>query len=448
MSAPLDPIDVAGGGADPRTPVLLDWMSAAPYMPWWERDDPFFQAELWERPPIWRFRSRIEHIQMTTAGSRRAWRTVAVPDFVDSSNRISRRGRATRSTLAALNGWKHLTSKQIATFASVPQGSTGHALKPAFDAGLVEKGRFDMREIRWRAPYLWRIRPGPELREFLAGLDVEQRSAITLGRKAGPPRPHVRHDVITSELALRLAETVRGCHGIFPEAIVDAGRLLGRPDAGFSPDLVLVRSDGLRIAIEVTLNAKRSELESKMRRWGRLLGPHSWHDTGVVVVFFNAAADQTGVATRLRRAHQIALSASGLATDGISATHDQVLNARSQIHVAAWRDWFPLPWEIAEEGAQMVTRFSRDGENWSRVSVADPGALPFRPVRPEVWTAPARTRHQVGCCPEWAGGLPLSFGDRDSAVPGVSSPRKARQAAQDGAPAPLNAGAGEHRSEP
>ena len=162
-----------------------------------------------------------------------------------------------------------------------------------------------------------------------------------------------------------------------------------------------------------------------MARWARVLGRHHWNDTGVVVVFVNAAVpNEGGVAdTRdehakqaavLRRAYDRVLSIEGMSGPEGRAVNRQVELARAQIHLASWMDWFPAAGSVNSSFAGFPTVFAATEGAWRREPLADPaGFWDFNPspALAERVDAPRRTRRDVYACPKF-----LTVGDDAAAA--------------------------------
>ena len=407
----LDVDDHALGG--PRRPLLaMPSASRASSRPWWERDDPFWSPELWVRPPTWRFASRQPPVQLTRPIGAPVVRWIPVPDFEVTRPRLLSTSPHVRRAVAVLAAWHHLSAKQLAAFLGYPGTKIGEILRPMFKAGLVERGRYGMGEVRYHTNYLYRLRDDKPLHDWLATLPAAERLAVTAGRRLRVGGAHVRHDLLAAELGLRVMETQAGIQAVWGESLCEAESLFDDPDAGsFRADLGVVRGDGLRIVVELCQARQRRDLEGKMARWGRLLGRHTWDTSGTVVVFLNAKADSRDaddhakMAALLRRCHARSISADGLAREGVRARGTEVARARMQIHLASWADWFPGPQVLSEEFARLTTAYTSDGRTWERTDLAQSRqGLPFKPDLPGRWRAPERARRSLLAAPPWLGG--------------------------------------------
>ena len=405
-------------GGPPRRLLAMPAASRSPSRPWWERDDPFWSAQLWARPPSWRFSSRRSPAELVDETGRAVVRWIPVPTFEVTRPRLLSRSPHVRRVVAALATWHHLSAKQLAAYLGYPATKISEILLPMYQAGLVERGRHGMGSTRYHTNFLYRLRDDRPLRCWLDALPAEDRLAVSAGRRVGARRSHARHDILACELGLRLAETQAGIQAVWGEALCEAESLFDDPDAGsFRADLGVVRADGLRIVVELCQARQRRDLVAKMVRWGRLLCRHTWDTSGTVVVFLNAKADDgeegaehARMAALLRRCHQSALSPEGLARDGVRARSAEVARARAQIHLASWADWFPAPRVLSEEFARLSTVYTADGQTWARADLAHSrqGGVPFHPQVPGKWRAPERVRRSLWASPPWLGGPVVS----------------------------------------
>ncbi|WP_377085725.1 hypothetical protein [Pseudarthrobacter oxydans] len=160
-----------------------------------------------------------------------------------------------------------------------------------------------------------------------------------------------RHNVLSTELALRAAEYLP-IGAVLGEkfSTVDllAGTGLGKkmknPD-NRRADGPIVRTDGLRIAYELTATASRS-LENKVRRWAQLISERPLETSGLTVVFIAAPhpdrpKDRSGDPRHeiYRRVAAVLKEFPGTGADSPAA----------RIGIAAWDEWFPGRHELSED---------------------------------------------------------------------------------------------------
>jgi len=419
---------LGGKAVLPYDPVPHEPTGAA--LAWWERDELFHTPGLFSgsRVPWW-MRYRLAPIASGVGSTTMIQRKVPAFDTSTETMDMLLRHTPPRRVIAALAGWHHLGAKQLAAFIGYPHRNIGRYLKPLFDAGLVERGAYPKQDMLWRTNYLYRLRIDRPLRNFMSQISETDRRRITAGEEVGAGGQPVRHNLLAAELALRAAELVPGTVAVFPETVSTPARLLGH--LGYTDtwraDFTIVRADGLRIVVELTRARRRTGIEEKMARWARILSRHHWNETGVVVVFVNAAVPNEGgiadtraehkwLAGQMRRAYNNVLSVDGLSDSAGKALTRNVELARAQIHLASWMDWFPAGRDTNQPFVDLSTVFAaREGE-WQRQGLANPaGFWQFKPAPAlaERVDAPARARRDVYACPRF-------LSDADAAATPVS----------------------------
>lgn len=341
--APADP-----PGGDPVEMSALS--SAAPH--WYHRAtsrlDPFWHGMVdWTHSASWESRELAG--RLADAGLRHISNREARSDPAHARARAGR-DRTALETLGAVAMWRTVTADQAAAFAGwVPPEleavgpdalarwrDTPRWLRNLWAAGLVERGTINAK--RPGIPYLYRPIRSPEVEAWVAQLPLAQRIMLTAGQPwTEGPRYAERHNLIAAEMGLRLAEfcevgTVLG-EAVGGHHLLD---VTGQRDKTGSDaaDLVVVRPDGLRIAVEMTMG--RSGLERKVARTIDLLCETDFDESGTVVLFVEAASPystmQTTVWNRLRK----------VISEQVAARPDGPAHRLAErIAVARWSWWFP-----------------------------------------------------------------------------------------------------------
>lgn len=331
---------------------LASLASAAPH--WYHRAtsrlDPFWHGMAdWTHSASWESRELAG--RLADAGLCHLSNRDARLDPEGARTRAAREPVALES-LGAVAMWRTLTADQVAAFAGwVPPEldaggpsalgrwrDTPRWLRNLWAAGLVERGTINSK--RPGLPYLYRPIRSPEVEHWVAQLPLADRLALTAGQPwTEGPRYAERHNLIAAEMGLRLAEfceigTVLG-EAVGGHHLLD---VTGQRDKTGSDaaDLVIVRPDGLRVAVEMTMG--RSGLERKVARTIDLLCETDFDESGTMVLFVEAASPystmQTTVWNRLRRviSEQVAARPDGPAR-----------RLAERIAVARWSWWFPGP---------------------------------------------------------------------------------------------------------
>lgn len=390
-------------------------LSAASHAPFWDREDPFHDVELFLQQPVywdhrrWRLRDGRRQLvsdyrRHDTPGNRSDWK------------RLCTAPRA-HQIVALLHAFGHATARQLCAATDLRPNHTDRYLKPLYEFGVLKRGRFQADHIPGKKPYLYTLNDDRPLRRFLASLDAAATSRI-LGEGVGKPRlpyPQARHDLLTLELGLRVLETQPNIVSIGGPASAAPATLLPFPDRRlprFEADLVLHRHDGLRIVVELAASRNKRHLTATLRKWAQLLASLPRHESRLVVVVVNAERRRhTNTADVLRR-QLVDVTAHGTLKVWpyrVPAWPYDCQQAGAQIHLASWDDWFPADGGVTEAGRGMYTTATLDGKLWTAQSLTDPASFGLAPGRN--FRVPTPT--DSAAVPSWAGSLGInSPGDR------------------------------------
>lgn len=234
--------------------------------------------------------------------------------------------------------------------------------------------------------------------------------SITGGQKWTAASNYDRHNILCTELALRLAEftdvgTVLGER--FSSVDLLAGSGIGQPEmvndqrAG---DLSVVRSDGMRIVFEMTANTG-THFSNKVRKWAELLATRPFETSGLTVVFVviqhpERMADDDGYIPRARTYQAIAAATKEFP----GSVRDRVAE---RMGVATWREWFPARGKVHD--AFFTLRVDRPtgpaGDRlWEPADMLDadgPLGVPFAAHDPAAMTAVLDNTALLGQTPFW-----------------------------------------------
>ncbi|MGN7187010.1 hypothetical protein [Microbacterium enclense] len=314
--------------------------------------------------------------------------------------------------LSCLTQWCVLTIQQIAAFTGHPIGGVSRVLGELFAMDLIECGMTvhpsQSTTHALRRSSLWRTTSDREawrrLRTMMTG--VEQLS-VTGGSPSNASHLYDRHNVITAEFALRLAEFGRPA-ALLGDTLSHA-RLLtaldGRPvalaHAQTQADMTIVRADGLRIAVEMTVNVNRS-FATKARSWARLMQMHPLVETGLVVLFLVAPAAEgshtsIGSTEATVRKHIRAATAEYRGTTGNPTA--------ARMFVARWDDYFPESGQVDPQSLTKLhassptgTPADADPSNWEQRALMNVEFAPTTPLDP---TAVIRNTRGIRATPHW-----------------------------------------------
>ncbi|KAB1661573.1 hypothetical protein F8O07_06625 [Pseudoclavibacter sp. CFCC 13796] len=296
-------------------------------------------------------------------------------------------GRRLQETLAivgALTVWQNMSAEQLAAVTGIARLASGRSalMTDLFHLGLVDVGVHTdalRRTDRSARSNLYRLARGSAVEQVLYPLtSYAERLRVTAGveEAAIGAGMHDRHGVVTTEVGLRIAETC-GVGAVLGEHL---GRIQDLISGGWHPsfdaDAVVVREDGLRVAIELT--ASTSNVPAKLARWCRLLAQKPLRDSGLVVLFVTAENPNrdTFVSRNVRKRTFDAIRLAVRNTPGFPGNRTS-----ERIGVIDWRDWFPSPGRVSSWMAPLNAWFPTGPPDspWKMRSIADPFDVEFEP---------------------------------------------------------------------
>lgn len=304
----------------------------------------------------------------------------------------SARGFGARlAAMGVLDQWRTASSEQMVAL-------TGHDrlgavrsrdLAAMWVAGIADHGTFSSAllpgaALTARAMLYRPSRSRGSFEEAVAPLlTYEQRVAVTAGTSWDHRRQYDRHNLLTTELGLRVAETcpvgtVLGEKVSTVDLLTGSG--LGRESSSDerAADMTVVRRDGMRIAVELTASAG-PDFTEKVRRWARLLASEPMARTGLFVLFVEAAPPEvsaSGKGNRVRREvyKAVARTVREFAGQGVDSV-------AGRMGVVSWSQWFSGPGMASAEFAALeVDRpIGPVTDTWVQGSVLDEVEVPFVP---------------------------------------------------------------------
>lgn len=317
--------------------------------------------------------------------------------------------------LGALFSWRTMTAEQAAAF--VGDHRLSSALHPSvaalfasevIDLGVFSNGLKNTALTGRGAVY----RTGKSETfdaEIKDRLSWAEWISVTGGQRWSPSSNYDRHNILGTELALRLAEytsigAVLGERFASLDLMIGSG--LGRKPLTTSggqkaADLMVVRPDGMRIVFEMTANTG-THFNNKVSQWARLLAENPLDTSGLCVVFVviqhpeRLAEDKDAYVPRARTYQAIA-----------KATKEFPGSARDRVAermgVATWREWFPGRGLVHDAFLRMrVDRPTGRGTDlWEPADLFDETARPFEPREPEALKAVFANAALLGNTPHW-----------------------------------------------
>ncbi|MFE6966822.1 hypothetical protein ACFVAJ_17060 [Agromyces sp. NPDC057679] len=343
---------------------------------------------------LWTSGSQATWVSAKAARDQQAIGTSYIPkhldaDQKDAAARIMHGGRlqAYLDILAALDQWRVATGEQLAAITGIPQLASGKSamMRDLFTVGAVDVGVFRNALTPTRlTPRATLYRPGTSsfVEKHLAQeLTYAEWLSLTGGHtgKMGG-QGHDRHGVLTTELAVRVAEHTTAA-AVVGERFSQANMLghtgLGLPSQDTarytkSGDMTVVRPDGARIVIELTATVGRA-LERKVETWVQLLEDRRMDTSGLAVIFLTAEKLDGDASGNVRNTvHRIVKDAVRLSP---GVTFDRT---GSRIGVADWREWFPAEHVRSDRFDGLTVHRPVDGA-WQEASFLSGDDLTFNP---------------------------------------------------------------------
>lgn len=305
--------------------------------------------------------------------------------------------------VAAVNQWRTMTTEQLAAFTGevrlMEHDHVPETVARMFRAGLADVGRVPLPGRGQAMPYLVRTAPQGSWELLRELVDFDQWVGLTAGQPVWRwGSQHERHNVLTTEVGLRAAETL-DVPCVFGEQL-SAVRAMQPPGWDVDPhasnlggDAMLVRPDGLRVMVETSANS--NGIQAKMDRWADLVLADRTRT--MVVVFLHAP--HPSVADEARRRKEVKVALARAAHRSIEHTHARVAE---RMFFASWRSWFPGFHEVSPSWhllrAQRPTGDSRDW--WRDADVLDPMDVPG-PLDAGAAMALVENAPLLWCQPHW-----------------------------------------------
>ncbi len=314
------------------------------------------------------------------------------------------------AALGALHQHRTLSSEQVASLTGIVKQRTGRntmgrgGLGLGFATGLIERGRFLLSagvEVAGTLPDVWRPARVAKAGWLVDELSYEEWVAVTGRQGLTFGSQFDRHNLSNAEFLLRAAEFSPMVAAVTGEAMAHVATMANVADAGRAgayADGALVRSDGLRVAVESQNNAAKPVLVQKVKRWvDRLAATTSLDEGGLVVMFLDVVDPDRGrvVENAVRQVIAEVL-------DDYPWTVRYQIDQR--IFMSRWVDFFPAPGKVDGDRFPVLRALRPTGtraSRWEPVDLMDPASLVFNPSNRDDWTATNTYLAGLHGCPFW-----------------------------------------------
>ena len=374
------------------------------------RIDPYW-AELWSSGGSASWISIALARQQADAGIGRIPARLNIPETRAWSRLLSRTAiTRTLNVMGTLDCWRTVTGEQLAaiTGEAAVAGGQSSSMPELFAAGLVDNGIFTnglMHTRNTERGTLYRPSRNSNFDQRLVPrLTYPEWVSVTGGHPFESGGQFDRHNVLATELGLRVAEwceigAVVGEKLSTFELLAHSG--LGLPEAvgaRRAADATLIRTDGARIAVEMTASTGPN-FEAKVQRWATLLSNRRMDDSGLAVVFVVAPrSDKTVKKGEYLTAVRKQIAAAARDNPGVSFDR-----TASRMFVVDWRDWFPAPGRVSQSFfALEASRPTGPNEAlWEQASILDPFDVLFTAKDPEGALAVLDNLAMIRSVPHW-----------------------------------------------
>lgn len=281
------------------------------------------------------------------------------PDLNEAAARLRNRDQRLNKfrLCACVDSWRTLTVEQASAmigFDRLGASGKGRIIGDMFATGILDVGVWPnlfSRTSPWSKTNTMLLRQG-QSRGFddiiKPGMTWAEWVSVTGGRGWTPGGQYDRHNVLGTELGLRLAEftSVRTVVGEQHSRIRELSGLSDIHQRK-AADLTAVRDDGVRIAVEITAS-NHGSLAPKIAWWVDTLRRARMDETGLVVLFLVAPSIDFDHHARdvarsaVFRGVSAALGETGKGTFGDTPVHERVF-------IADWTEWFPAARQASGE---------------------------------------------------------------------------------------------------
>lgn len=329
--------------------------------------------------------------------------------------RTNRHRPSILGALGAVASWRTVTREQLAaiTGSAVMARTYPASLSAPFSAGLLSHGHVSagMNRLAPARDRMSMWAAGDQIdayTRYRTSLTFAEHIAITGGQGWDAEHRLDRHNVLTTELALRVAEfcdvaTVLGEKQMgLPALLAAAGIDAAQSDLGRKPDAGIIRRDGLVIAIETTASIGET-FRRKIAKWARLLQRHPSYELPMVVLIVDVStpSQATGVAAGNTARVEIQAAVREAVRDYPGTTLNRTAD---RIGMVSWPAWFPAPGEATSDFLDLTASFldrSHGHDGWRDVRLLDEDEMPYREGSPSAGEVIAANSRLLAGTPHW-----------------------------------------------
>lgn len=383
------------------------------------RVDPFHDG-LWRGTNTLWHEARLAERRVESGVAQRMRRIDAAYAPAEARRAFTDLGRSNRQlraealqALGLIASWRTISFELLLTFSAgeVRERSSWHraghgGLGAGVSSGLFDRGELHLSELGADIPNLYRPGTSTHRDWSVDACSMAERFKVTGGcHLTRGTQGADLHNMLAVEGSSRAAELCPEVVAVAGEGVCSVDNLYpDKPvDARMkrvSPDAVWLRSDGLRICVEVTSNGSTQSFRAKVERWVERLMETDSLDAGATVVLFvdiSAASSNTS--------YQVQQHVIAKVLEESAWAHGRRVPLR--MATVRWRSWFPTPGMVDEGFLSLLVERptgptdSYGEATWEPVRLLDLEAVPFRPSDPESYGWATKLLGQLHQTPFW-----------------------------------------------
>lgn len=292
--------------------------------------------------------------------------------------------------LAAVDMWRTLSAEQAMAVSGAdvfdPRNSIAAS---AFAARLVDVGAFPHNSLTSSTPQTRNAtvyRPSASSafeNHLLPMLTWPEQVSITGGRPWHGGVQFDRHNILATEMCVRAAEFCDQVGLVLGERFSDLDTLVGTGLGRTMPvsvpnvaaDGLIVRRDGLRIAVEVTAT-RTGQFAKKVDRWAQVLSASPMAESGLVVLFLTTERPEKVIEDTSQVRNQTASHLLTSTRRWPGVPHDRIAD---RMFIADWSEWFPDKHRVSPNFLSMraLSPSGPASDPWRLVDLLDEESLPL-----------------------------------------------------------------------